>query len=558
MFAPKLFTCLKDYNKSQFFADCIAGFVVGVVAIPLAIAFAIASGVSPDKGLFTAVIAGFFISVLGGSRVQIGGPTGAFVVIVYGVVQKHGFDGLVIATLMAGFLLLVMGLAGLGTMVKFIPHSVIVGFTSGIAVIIFSSQVKDFLGLEIAQVPAEFLEKWHVFIEHISTVNLYALALALLTVGIIVIFPRFTKRIPGALIALVSVSALAAFLGLPVETIGSRFGELPHTLPLPHWPAISLAKIRELFQPAVAIALLGAIESLLSAIVADGMIGGKHRSNTELIGQGVANIASALFGGMPATGAIARTVTNVKNGGRTPVAGIVHAGTVLLIMLFFGYWIRFVPLACLAGILVVVAYHMSEWRSFVELLKWSNGGRLVLLATFGLTIFVDLNVAIEAGVIMSAFIFMKRMSDATAIRVIAHEFSQQETRQEVPLPEFHVPPGVDVYEINGPLFFGAANSFDEVDRQVSRKPQVRILRFKDVPLIDSSGMHALKSFYDRSQRKGIHLLVTGIHLQPLNEMVKTNLYEMIGEKNVLFSMKDALARAEELMRVDSGESGLLR
>lgn len=558
MFAPKLFTCLKDYNKSQFLADCIAGFVVGVVAIPLAIAFAIASGVSPDKGLFTAVIAGFFISVLGGSRVQIGGPTGAFVVIVYGVVQKHGFDGLVIATLMAGFLLLVMGLAGLGTMVKFIPHSVIVGFTSGIAVIIFSSQVKDFLGLEIAQVPAEFLEKWHVFIEHISTVNLYALALALLTVGIIVIFPRFTKRIPGALIALVSVSALAAFLGLPVETIGSRFGELPHTLPLPHWPAISLAKIRELFQPAVAIALLGAIESLLSAIVADGMIGGKHRSNTELIGQGVANIASALFGGMPATGAIARTVTNVKNGGRTPVAGIVHAGTVLLIMLFFGYWIRFVPLACLAGILVVVAYHMSEWRSFVELLKWSNGGRLVLLATFGLTIFVDLNVAIEAGVIMSAFIFMKRMSDATAIRVIAHEFSQQETRQEVPLPEFHVPPGVDVYEINGPLFFGAANSFDEVDRQVSRKPQVRILRFKDVPLIDSSGMHALKSFYDRSQRKGIHLLVTGIHLQPLNEMVKTNLYEMIGEKNVLFSMKDALARAEELMRVDSGESGLLR
>jgi SulP family sulfate permease len=382
--------------------------------------------------------------------------------------------------------------------------------------------------------------------------------LAFLTVGIIIIFPRFSKRIPGALIALVSVSALAAFLGLPVETIGSRFGELPHTLPVPHWPAFSLARIRELFQPAVAIALLGAIESLLSAIVADGMIGGRHRSNTELIGQGVANIASALFGGIPATGAIARTVTNVKNGGRTPVAGIVHAVTVLLIMLFFGYWIRFVPLACLAGILVVVAYHMSEWRSFVELLKWSNGGRLVLLATFGLTIFVDLNVAIEAGVVMSAFIFMKRMSDATAIRVIAHEFSQQETRQETPLPEFHVPPGVDVYEINGPLFFGAANSFDEVDRQVSRKPQVRILRFKDVPLIDSSGMHALKSFYDRSRRKGIHLLVTGIHLQPLNEMVKTNLYEMIGEKNVLFSMKDALARAEELMSVDSGESGLLR
>ena len=420
MFAPKLFTCLKDYSKEKFVSDCIAGVIVGVVAIPLAIAFAIASGVSPDKGLLTAVIAGFFISVLGGSRVQIGGPTGAFVVIVYGIVQKHGVDGLIIATLMAGILLVIMGVAKLGTAVKFIPHSVIVGFTSGIAVIIFSSQVKDFLGLQIDKVPAEFVEKWKIFIEHMGTLNHDALALGLLTVLIIAISPKISKRVPGALVALVSVSALAAFFHLSVETIGSRFGELPHTLPVPHFPLIGLGTIRELFQPAVTIALLGAIESLLSAIVADGMIGARHRSNTELIAQGVANISSALFGGIPATGAIARTVTNVKNGGRTPVAGIVHALTVLLIMLFLGGWIKYVPLACLAGILVIVAYHMSEWRSFYELLHWSRGGTMVLLSTFLLTVFVDLNAAIEVGVVLAAFIFMKRMSEATNIKVVAN------------------------------------------------------------------------------------------------------------------------------------------
>ena len=527
--------------------DCVSGMIVGVVAIPLAIAFAIASGVSPDKGLFTAIIAGFLVSMLGGSRVQIGGPTGAFVVIVYGIVQKHGVDGLIIATLMAGVILIVMGLAKVGTAVKFIPHSVIVGFTSGIAVIIFSSEVKDFLGLRIDKVPAEFVEKWRIFIAHMGTVNYDALVVGLLTVLIIVLFPLITKKIPGALIALVSVTFLAACWHLPVETIGSRFGELPHVLPVPVFPHINFSTIRDLFQPALTIAILGAVESLLSAIVADGMIGAKHRSNTELIAQGIANIGSALFGGIPATGAIARTVTNIKNGGRTPIAGIIHAITVLLIMMFFGMWIKYVPLACLAGILVVVAYHMSEWRSFCELLKWSRGGTLVLLSTFLLSVFVDLNAAIEWGVVLASFIFMRRMADATNIKIIAKEYEEDEKGEDRPLSGFVLPAGVEIYEVNGPLFFGAANRFDEIGRQINEKPRVRILRFRDVPLIDSTGMHALRSFYDKCKRDKIALLITGLHVQPLNEMVKSSLYDLIGEDNVFSSMKETIVRAKELL-----------
>lgn len=551
MFAPKLFTCLKDYSKEKLLADSIAGFIVGIVAIPLAIAFAIASGVTPDKGLFTAIIAGFIISVLGGSRVQVGGPTGAFVVIVYGIVQKFGVDGLIIATLMAGILLMLMGFAKLGTAVKFIPHTVIVGFTSGIAVIIFSSQIKDFLGLTIDKVPAEFIDKWRIFIGSVGTVNLYALALGLLTVLVIALTPRISRRVPGALLALISVSVLAVLFHLPVETIGSRFGDLPHGLPVPHFPRVGLVTIRELFQPAVTIALLGAIESLLSAIVADGMIGGRHRSNTELIAQGAANIGSALFGGMPATGAIARTVTNVKNGGRTPIAGIVHAITVLLVLLFLGAWIKYVPLACLAGILVVVAYHMSEWRSFRELMKWSAAGRTVLLTSFLVTIFFDLNAAIEIGVVLSAFIFMKRMADATNIKIVAKEFADDEKGEDRPLSAFVIPPEVELYEVNGPLFFGAANRFDEIDRQVSKLPKVRILRFRDVPLIDYTGMHALRIFCDKCRRNGIKLVVTGLHVQPLNEMVKASLYDLIGEENVFSSMKESIARAEELLKTEA-------
>ncbi len=546
MFYPKLFTTLKDYTKSQFVADLIAGVIVGIVAIPLAIAFAIASGVSPEKGLVTAVVAGFLISAFGGSRVQVGGPTGAFVIIVYGIVQTHGVDGLIVATFMAGLFLLVMGFARFGAIIKFVPHSVIVGFTSGIAVIIFSSQVKDFFGLSVAVLPAAFLEKWHVVFQNISTTNFSALCVGLLSILIIVIWPKVSRKIPGAFVAIIVTSILTAFFKLPVETVHSRFGDLPHSLPMPHFPAVDMNMIRLLFQPAFTIALLGAIESLLSAVVADGMIGGKHRSNMELVGQGIANLGSALFGGIPATGAIARTVTNIKNGGRTPIAGIVHALIILVIMFLFGKFIGKVPLACLAGILIVVAYHMSEWRSFIALLQDSVGAKAVLLTTFFITIVIDLSAAIEVGVVLSAFLFMKRMSDATHIKIFAKEIADDE-RNGDQLSKIIVPSGVQVYEINGPLFFGAANHFDEIDREVSEKPKVRILRFRDVPLIDETGMHALKSFYWKCKKSGIALIITGLHVQPLNDLVKANLYDLIGEDNVFSGMKEALERAKEIL-----------
>ncbi len=548
MLRPKLITTLSEYSKEQFISDLIAGVVVGVVAIPLAIAFAIASGVSPEKGLFTAIVAGFLVSALGGSRVQIGGPTGAFVIIVYGTVQKYGVDGLIICTFLAGVILVIMGFAKFGTIIKFIPRTVVVGFTSGIAVVIFSSQVKDLLGLAVNKVPAEFFAKWRVFIENMGSINYDALLLAALTILIIMIWPKISRKIPGSLVALVLTSGLVALLHLPVETIGSRFGELPHMLPVPHIPKMDMVTIQGLLQPAFTIALLGAIESLLSAVVSDGMIGGRHRSNMELVGQGVANIGSALFGGMPATGAIARTVTNIKNGGRTPIAGIIHALTVLLIVLFFGRWIKMVPLACLAGILVIVAYHMSEWRSFLELLKSSKGGIAVLLATFFMTVLVDLTAAIQLGVVLSAFIFMKRMADVTQIKLVAKEIEEEEKGEERPLSKFIVPRGVEVYEVDGPLFFGVASQLDEVSREVSAKPKVRILRFRDVPFIDSTGLYSLKSFYQRCKSSRIPLIITGLHVQPLNEMVKSKLYDLVGEENIFANMKDSLARAEELIR----------
>ena len=549
MLYPKLFTTIKDYSKEQCMQDMIAGIIVGIVAIPLAIAFSIASGLSPEKGLFTAIIAGFLISAFGGSRVQIGGPTGAFVLIVYAMVQRYGVDALVVATFMAGCLLVVMGFAGFGTIIKFIPYSVVVGFTSGIAVVIFSSQVKDFFGLPIDKVPAEFTEKWRVFFQSFGTVNLYAVALAIVTVLLIAIWPKVLRKVPGSLFALFFSSLLVKLFHLPVETIGSRFGELAHTLPMPKFPSLDIRTIQHLFQPAFTIALLGAIESLLSCVVSDGMIGGKHRSNMELIGQGAANIGAAIFGGMPATGAIARTVTNIKNGGRTPVAGMMHAVTILIIMLFFGRWIRLVPLACLAGILVVVAYHMSEWRSFRELLKAPRGDVIVLLATFFVTIFIDLTAAIQLGVVLSAFIFMKRMSDVPHIKLIAKEIQEDEQEIDRPMNKIAVPIGVEIYEINGPLFFGVADQLDEIDRAIGEKPRVRILRFRDVPIIDSTGLRAVKSFYYKCNKSHIKLVIAGLQVQPLNEMIKSDLYDLIGEENVFSTTEEALARAKELMAV---------
>ena len=418
MLVPKLFTTLKDYSRAQFVADATAGVIVGIVALPLAIAFAIASGVTPDRGLWTAIIGGFLISALGGSRVQIGGPTGAFVVIVYGIVQKYGVDGLIVATMMAGVFLIILGAAKLGGIIKFIPHPVVTGFTSGIAVIIFSSQVKDLVGLRMGAVPADFLAKWGAFAEHATSYNVSAIGVALLTLAIIIGWQKLHTRIPGPFVALVVATLVVQVFHLQVETIGSRFGAISASFPHPTIPHITLEHAQQLVRPAFTIALLGAVESLLSAVVADGMIGGRHRSNMELVAQGVANVITPLFGGIPATGAIARTATNVKNGGRTPIAGITHAVTLMLIVLFFGQWAGRIPLATLAAILVVVAYHMSEWRAFRSELTAPKSDVAVLLATFGLTVLADLTVAIEVGMVLAAFLFMRRMADVTQVKPV--------------------------------------------------------------------------------------------------------------------------------------------
>ncbi len=409
---------MRGYTRAQFLADLSAGIIVGIVALPLAIAFAIASGVAPERGLYTAIIAGFLVSALGGSRVQIGGPTGAFIVIVYGIVQQYGLDGLLLAGMMAGVILIVFGLARLGGAIKFIPYPVVVGFTSGIAIVILSSQVKDLLGLRMGAIPANFVAKWHAYGTHFSVLNPWAVAVALLSLGIIVLWPRVSRRIPGPFVALVVVTALVTIFKIPVETIGSRFGEIHAGLPLPTLPHVTLARLATLIGPAFTIAILAAVESLLSAVVADGMIGGRHRSNMELVAQGVANIVSPLFGGIPATGAIARTATNVKNGGRTPVAGMIHALTLLLITLFFGRWAALIPMAALAGILVIVSYHMCEWRTFRALLRSPRGDVLVLLVTFLLTVFIDLTAAIEVGMVLAAFLFMKQMAAVTQVTMV--------------------------------------------------------------------------------------------------------------------------------------------
>ena len=460
MLVPKIVTTLKSYNRSQFLADLTAGVIVGIIALPLAIAFAIASGVSPERGLYTAIVAGFIISAFGGSRVQIGGPTGAFVVIVYGIVQKFGVDGLMVATLMAGVILVIMGAVRLGSVIKFIPHPVVIGFTSGIAVIIFSSEVKDLLGLRMGAVPAEFTEKWHAIWLHAGDATPAAIGVSALTLAVILLWPYVNRRIPGPFIALIAATAASRLLHLPVETIGSRFGGISASLPHPVMPHVSIAMVTALVAPAFTIAILGAVESLLSAVVSDGMIGSRHRSNMELIAQGVANIVTPLFGGIPATGAIARTATNVKNGGRTPVAGIVHALTLLIITLFFGKWAALIPLAALAGILVVVAYNMSEWRTVVNEMRAPKSDAAVLIVTFLLTVLVDLTVAISVGMVASAFLFMRRMAEVTNVSAVTRELEDVHDNYATDpdgVRRRSVPKDVEVFEINGPFFFGAAS-----------------------------------------------------------------------------------------------------
>ena len=538
----------------MFVKDLIAGIVVGVVALPLAIAFSIASGVTPDKGLVTAVVAGFLISALGGSRVAIGGPTGAFVVIIYGIVQKFGMEGLLVATLLAGIILIIFGCYRLGGVIKFIPYPVTIGFTSGIALIILISQVKDFFGLNIAHVPAEFFDKIYAYALHYQTWNPWALVLAAGTIGVILGWEKFRQTIPGALVALVVATVIAQLFHLPVETIGSRFGEIPHTLPLPVFPHISVSLIRSVLPSAFALALLGGIESLLCCVVADGMIGGKHRSNMELVAQGIANIASSFFGGLPATGAIARTAVNVHNGGRTPVAGIVHAITLLLIMIFLGGLAKMIPLACLAGILVVVAYRMGEWHSFQLVLRSSKSEATVLLITFAMTIMIDLVSAIEIGMLLASFMFIHRVSETQNIKRITGEFDDEEEGDDPnAINKRFIPEGIEVFEITGSFFFGITSTFIETMRNIERRPKVRIIRMRHVVTLDMTAVNALRQIRKFCLAENIDLYLSGVHSQPLIMLERSGFLDEIGEDNIFGNIDDSLNAAREKLGLPKAE-----
>jgi sulfate permease, SulP family len=545
---PKLFTTLKNYNKQQFIDDATAGVIVGIVALPLAIAFGIASGVTPEKGIITAIIAGFIISFFGGSRVQIGGPTGAFIIIVYGIVQQYGTTGLAIATIMAGIILVIMGLVKFGSMIKFIPYPVVVGFTSGIALLIFSTQIKDFFGLQIHKVPSEFYEKWMAYFETFSTINYNVFGIAILALLIMIFWPKVTHRIPGSLIAIIITTIIVLVFKLPVDTIGSRFGEIPSELPSPNFYEINFTIIKNLIGPATTIAILAAIESLLSAVVADGMIGGKHRSNMELIAQGLANIITPLFGGIPATGAIARTATNIKNGGRTPVAGIIHSITLLLIMLFFGSYAKLIPMATLASILIIVAYNMSEWHAFKSLLKSPKSDITVLLTTFLLTVIFDLTIAIEIGMVLSVLLFMKRMGEVSNVSVITRELEDEEEQPDPnAIDKKQIPMDVEVFEINGPFFFGAAKKFKDQMLVIEKPPKVRIIRMRNVPAIDATGLQTLKEFHNDAKKQKTYLILSGVHTQPLYAMTQAGIFDLFGLENIHGNIDDALDRARELL-----------
>ena len=548
MFRPKLFDTLKNYTRKQFTNDVLAGIIVGIVALPLAIAFGIASGVTPEKGLITAVIAGFIISALGGSRVQIGGPTGAFIVIVYGIVQTYGIDGLIVATFMAGIMLIILGLARAGAVIKFIPHPLIIGFTSGIALIIFSSQIKDFLGLKMGAVPADFIEKWKSYFMHMGSINLYALLIAVSTIILIMLWPKVTQKIPGSLIAILLTTLAVQFLKLPVETIGSRFGIISSSFPRPEIPHIDFATFKHLVAPAFTIALLCAIESLLSAVVADGMISGNHRSNMELIAQGTANIFSSIFGGIPATGAIARTATNVKNGGRTPVAGIIHAITLLLILLILGKWASYIPIANLAGILIVVAYNMSEWKNFRSVLKGPKGDVAVLLITFFLTVLIDLTVAIEIGMVLAVFLFMRNMIKFSDVSVLTKEIDDKEFGYDLIDGKYVLPNGVEVFEITGPLFFGAAYKFKDAMKYIKQHPKVLIIRMRHVPIIDATGIQTLREVIHESEKHHTKIILSELNSEQVTkELQDSRLLFAVGKANVTDTLDKALARAKVIL-----------
>lgn len=553
-FKPRLLQCLKNYNRKTFVADLMAGIIVGIVALPLAIAFGIASGVTPEKGIITAIVAGFVISALGGSKVQIGGPTGAFIIIIFGIIQQYGMEGLTIATLMAGVFLILFGLLHLGTIIKFIPYPIVVGFTSGIAVTIFTTQVKDLFGLNITSVPSDFIEKWICYFNNFSTVDLWSSVIGIVSVVIIMLTPKVSKKIPGSLVAIIVMTVAALllkqFAGVEsIETIGDRFA-ISNSLPEATVPALSWETIKNLVSPAITIAILGAIESLLSAAVADGVIGDHHNSNTELIAQGVANLASPIFGGIPATGAIARTMTNINNGGRTPIAGIMHAVVLLLIFLFLMPLAKYIPMACLAGVLVVVSYGMSGWRSFLALMKNPKSDVTVLLITFFLTIIFDLTIAIEVGLIIACLLFMRRMSETTDVHIISNEINPDDEDSDMHLGNIEhltIPKGVEVYEINGPYFFGAGNRFEEIMATLGDRPQVRIIRMRKVPFVDSTGIHNLTNLCEMSKKEGIQIVLSGVTEKVHSQLDKAGFYDIVGQDNLCSHIDIALDRAKEII-----------
>lgn len=549
----KLFSCLKTYDKKTFMSDLMAGIIVGIVALPLAIAFGIASGVTPEKGIITAIVAGLVISLFGGSKVQIGGPTGAFIIIIYGIIQKYGFEGLTIATLMAGLFLVLFGLLRLGTIIKYIPYPIVVGFTSGIAVTIFTTQIKDLFGLTLPSNPSDFIEKWGVYMQNFNTIDPWCALIGVASVVVIAVTPRFSKKIPGSLIAIILMTIIALLLKnfagvLSIETIGDRFS-ISNELPAAQVPDMNWETIKSLVSPAITIAILGAIESLLSATVADGVIGDHHDSNTELVAQGLANIASPLFGGIPATGAIARTMTNINNGGKTPVAGIIHAVVLLLIFLFLMPLAKYIPMACLAGVLVVVSYGMCGWRSFLELMKNPKSDVTVLLITFFLTIIFDLTIAIEVGLIIACLLFMKRMSETTDVKAITEEIdlNQDAEFSTGNLDHLIIPQGVEVYEINGPYFFGAGNKFEEIMASFGDRPKVRIIRMRKVPFVDSTGIHNLTNLCEMSKKEGIQIVLSGVREKVNGQLEHAGFYHLIGEENICSHINLALKRANEII-----------
>lgn len=549
-FKPVLFQDLRNYNKKKFTADIMAGIIVGIVALPLAIAFGIASGVTPEKGIITAIVAGFAISLFGGSKVQIGGPTGAFIVIIYGIIQEYGLEGLAIATIMAGAFLVLLGVFRLGTIIRFIPYPIVVGFTSGIALTIFTTQIKDLLGLQMDEVPADFISKWVAYVKNIGTTDLWTAAVGIVSIIIIALTPKVSKKVPGSLVAIVVMTLLCLLLesqfGISVDTIGDRF-KISSELPAAEMPAMNWEAVKGLVQPAITIAVLGAIESLLSATVADGVTGQRHNSNQELIGQGIANILTPMFGGIPATGAIARTMTNINNGGKTPISGIIHAAVLLLIFLFLMPYAQYIPMSCLAGVLVIVSYNMSGWRTLREMANNPKSDVVVLWLTFALTVVFDLTIAIEVGIILACFMFMKRMTETTHVSVLTDEIeANAESDFEVHNEEnLVIPEGVEVYEIDGPFFFGIANKFDDVMAAMSDKPKVRIIRMRRIPFIDSTGIHNLHNLISMSHKEDIKIILSGVNDDVRKMLERNGFNELVGKRFICPNINVALEVASE-------------